>query len=313
MLKILALSVAAVYAQTNTLLQVVLGRPELKDLVAAATQANITDAMMYEGPFTIFAPETRAFAALGQELLTFLLNPHNQPTLLTILEYHFHAGSVLSTDLKNGEVISTLDGFQTVTATLKGADAFINNARVVTPNLVASNGVVHTVDAVLVPSNIVLPSKRIVELAKTVPQLSTLVTAIGAGIVVAPLLDDIGPLTVLAPSNDAFNALPAGELDYLLKHPLDLDAVLLYHVTDVGRVYSEELENGEHVRMLDTNDVTATVGSDGSITFNANSTVIVANVDATNGVVHVIDNVLIPPAVRAKMDVWKRNHGSFRK
>jgi transforming growth factor-beta-induced protein len=238
-----------------------------------------------------------------------LLNPHNKDKLVTILEYHFHSGSVLSTELKDGEELSTQDGFQTLDIQVLDQSVFINyESAVVEPNLIATNGIVHVISGVLVPTNVDLPALRVLDLAKTVPSLSTLVKAVGAGVVVGSYLNGAGPLTVLAPSNEAFAALPAGELDYLLMHPVEMDAVLLYHITNLGRIYSENIKNGEKVKMIDDNDVVATISDGFIISFNSNSTVIAANVDAINGVVHVIDNVLIPPAVRAKMDAWFARH-----
>jgi transforming growth factor-beta-induced protein len=305
MFKIIALLIVAVCAQTQNIFEFLETSADTKEFFAALTAVNVTQVLKKGGPFTVFAPTSTGFDLLGAEIVKYLLNPHNKQTLLTILEYHFHAGKVLSTQLKDGEMLTTLNGFETLTVTVLGASVFLNFGYAVeSADNIASNGVVHVISGVLVPPNANLPTLRAFDLAKTVPELSTLVTAIKTGVVIASYLDAAGPLTVLAPTNAAFNALPAGELDYLLSHPSDLDAVLLYHVYNVGRLYSENIKNGEKIQMVDSNDITATVKSDGSISFNKNATVITANVDATNAVVHIISNVLIPPAVRAKIDAW---------
>merc|ERR1712085_121937 len=182
------------------------------------------------GPFTVFAPTNDAFAALPAGTLDSLLKPENKATLVDILTYHVVGAVALSTDLSDGQVIDTVEG-KSVTVHI-GDGVKINDANVVMADVMATNGVVHVIDGVLLPpAN--GPTMNIVELAQSVDTLSTLVAAVVAGDLVTTLSSP-GPFTVFAPTNDAFAALPAGTLD----------DILTYHV--VGAVaLSTDLSDGQ--------------------------------------------------------------------
>jgi uncharacterized surface protein with fasciclin (FAS1) repeats len=136
--------------------------------------------------------------------------------------------------------------------------------------------------------------KDIVALAQSVPDLSTLVKAVVAGGLVDTLKGP-GPFTVFAPTNEAFASLPAGTLEKLLKpeNKKELDDILLYHVLN-AKVLSSDLKDGEVAKTVEGKSVTVHIYSTGAIKINK-ATVQQANVLACNGVVHVIDSVLLPP------------------
>merc|ERR1712032_1196509 len=138
-------------------------------------------------------------------------------------------------------------------------------------------------------------SKNIVELALGSSDLSTLVTALKAGDLVAALQGK-GPFTVFAPSNAAFAKLPKATLESLLepKNKDTLVDILTYHVVSGAAVYSKDLKPTQNVKTLQGDDVLVTSSSAG-VVINRNSKVIAADIAATNGVVHIIDTVLIPP------------------
>lgn len=251
------------------------------------------------GPFTVFAPINQAFEALGRNILDFVLNPHNIKTLDGVLTYHVHSGEVKSTQITNGEVISTLDGQQTLTATVGNGAVKINQATVIKADNLATNGVVHIVDAVLVPSDFALPPNDIVKTAQSVSTLSTLVQAVIAGNLTGALSMPNGPYTVFAPNNAAFAKIPSNVLNYLLSHPKELDNVLLYHVLD-HRVYAEQIRNYGVEHTLQGEDIVFLVNSTG-VYINGESLVIATNVDCTNGVVHVIDTVILPKQAQAEL------------
>merc|ERR1712127_963107 len=167
-----------------------------------------------------------------------------------------------------------------------------NNAQVTTADIDASNGVVHIINAVLIPAHFNSAGKTIVDLAVATPDLSTLVTALKAGGLVATL-SGAGPFTVFAPTNEAFAALPAA----LLKHLLDpankaqLVDVLTYHVAS-GSVHAADLKNDEKIKTVEGKDVEARIV--GSKVFINQAQVTTADIDASNGVVHIINSVLIP-------------------
>lgn len=142
-------------------------------------------------------------------------------------------------------------------------------------------------------ANTVNPDADIVDLAIQTEFLSTLVAAVKAGDLVDVLKGD-GPFTVFAPTNDAFAKLPAGTVDTLLKpeNKAQLVAVLTYHVV-AGKVYSKDLSDGMTAKTVQGADVKISL-KDGKAMVN-NATVTTADIEATNGVVHVIDTVILPP------------------
>jgi len=223
-----------------------------------------------------------------QATLDFLLDPKNILVLDAVLTYHVASGAVHAADLKDGEMIPTAEGSEVV-VTIKGTSVFINNAQVTTPDIGASNGVVHVIDEVLDPNGVF---GSIVQLAVATPELSTLVTALIAGKLV-DTLSGAGPFTVFAPTNEAFAKVPQATLDFLLdpKNILVLDAVLTYHVAS-GAVHAADLKDGEMIPTAEGSEVVVTIK--GTSVFINNAQVTTADIDASNGVVHIIDEVLFP-------------------
>merc|ERR1712222_225603 len=175
-----------------------------------------------KGPFTVFAPSNAAFAKLPKATLESLLEPKNKGKLVDILTYHVVSGAaVYSMDLKPTQNVKTLQG-DDVLVTSSSAGVLINgNSKVIAADIAATNGVVHIIDTVLMPPTPTTttttasgPSKNIVELAQGSSDLSTLVTALKAGDLVAALQGK-GPFTVFAPSNAAFAKLPKATLESL--------------------------------------------------------------------------------------------------
>jgi uncharacterized surface protein with fasciclin (FAS1) repeats len=281
-----------VYSQKN-IVDLAAGTPDLSTLVIALKAGKLTDALSGKGPFTVFAPTNEAFAKLPKSTLNALLDPQNIKKLDQILEYHVVAGAaVFKADIRNGETVKTLEG-QNVKATISSNGVFINHAKVITADVHASNGVVHIIDAVLMPP--AAPSqKNIVDLAAGTPDLSTLVTALKAGKLTGALSGK-GPFTVFAPTNDAFAKLPKSTLNALLdpKNIKELDRILEYHVVAGAVVLKADIRNGERVKTLEGQNVQATISSKG--VFVNHAQVITADVHASNGVVHIIDAVLMPP------------------
>merc|ERR1712195_381180 len=186
-----------------------------------------------------------------------------------------------------------------VVAHVSTAGVKINDATVTTADVAASNGVIHIISSVLLPPGVPLPpmpTQNIVALAASIPDLSTLVTALKAGELITALSGK-GPFTVFAPTNEAFAALPDGTLAHLLD-PVNikqLQAVLEYHVIPDAAMRSFDL--ADDVTTLEGKDVHIT-RRDGSIFIN-DAKVTTADTDTTNGVVHIIDQVLIPPTTPA--------------
>jgi len=251
------------------------GNPdEFNTLVQAVVAADLVGTLKGDGPFTVFAPTDEAFAKLGIDI-----DMLSKEELTGILLYHVVAANVKSTDLANG-FVQTAGGYSIEVNLDEGVK--INTASVIQADVIATNGVIHVIDEVLMP-----PSEDIVEkaISFTPDEFNTLVSAVVQADLVSTLKSD-GPFTVFAPTDAAFTALGV-DLASLSKE--DLTNILLYHVVPAS-VFSSDLSEGA---VQTANGSTVNVSLDGGVKIN-DSNVVIANVQTTNGVIHVIDQVLIP-------------------
>ena len=124
--------------------------PDLSTLVAAVTAADLGETLSGDGPFTVFAPTNAAFEALPAGTLDDLLKPENKDKLASILTYHVVASEAMSTDLSDGQKIKTVNG-EELTVSIKGDKVMIDGATVAQADIKTSNGVVHVIDAVMLP------------------------------------------------------------------------------------------------------------------------------------------------------------------
>lgn len=275
-----------------------IGAGNFTTLVAAVQAAGLEGALRADGPFTVFAPTDAAFAKLPAGFVTQLLAPRNQGKLQELLLYHVAAGEVFSRDLRPMQFVPTLaDKYLWVRKFWNGT-VKVNNARVIAADVDASNGVIHVIDTVLVPQGFALvpeqpaPTGDIVQTAIAAGSFNTLVAAAGAADLVGALQGP-GPLTVFAPSDAAFAKLPQELVAALLlpENKAKLQQLLLYHVVS-GRVLAGDLNYYQRVTTLQGGSVNI-VKWFGNVWVNT-SKVTAADVLATNGVIHVIDRVLIP-------------------
>ena len=275
---------------SQTVVDIAVGSPDHTTLVAAVLAAGLDRALSEPGPFTVFAPTDAAFSNVPD--LEMLLEDQWIGHLQGILLYHVLGSTVLSTDLKNGMTASTLEGSDVV-VTLPPVK--INTAFVTAADLKATNGVVHVIDEVLIPP---FMTTSIVDIAIANPIFSILVDLI----ILADLADVLsgpGPFTVFAPTNDAFSILDAETIDSL-KDPANKDAlvnILTYHVLP-GIALSNTLVEGLMAQTLQGSEVTIT--SLEPVMVN-DARVVLTDVLASNGVIHVIDTVLIPMDTIATM------------
>ena len=256
-------------------------------LVAALTAADLVSALQADGPFTVFAPTDAAFTAAGIDLDSFD-TAEEIATLADILTYHVVVGQVMSTDLTDGMTATALNG-DDLTFTVSTDAVTVAGANVVLADVPASNGVIHVIDTVLMPpADLVdIPSTAISTGIHT-----SLVAALTAADLVSALQAD-GPFTVFAPTDAAFTA--AGiDLDSFdtAEEIATLADILTYHVV-VGQVMSTDLTDGMTATALNGDDLTFTVSTD-AVTVSG-ATVTGADVMTSNGVIHVIDAVLMPP------------------
>ena len=276
---------------SESVVEIASGNDDFSTLVTALSEANLVNALSGDGPFTVFAPTNDAFAALLSETGLTAEQLLASDLLDDVLLYHVVEGKILSTDLTNGDV-ETLGG-QTISINIDNGVVINGSSSVTTADIEATNGVIHIIDAVLVPEDLNL-NPSIVDIAVSNDDFSTLVTALSTAELVEALSAD-GPFTVFAPTNDAFaqlltdNALTVEEL---LASDL-LDDVLLYHVVE-GRILSTDLTNGDVTTLGGS---TLTINIDNGVTINGSSTVTTADIEGSNGVIHIIDEVLVPEDV----------------
>lgn len=262
-------------------------------LVAALQAAELVDALKAEGPFTVFAPTDDAFAALPEGTLDSLLLPENKQALTDILLYHVVEGKVMAADVTGLKSATTLLG-KDVAVKVDMGNVYINDAKVIITDIETSNGVIHVVDAVILPPTEEAASSTIVDIAVADGRFTTLVAAVTAADLVETLSGE-GPFTVFAPTDDAFAALPEGTLDSLLlpENKQQLTDILLYHVVS-GKVMAADVVTLPSATTVLGKDVTITV-KDGKVFLNDTVEVIITDIEASNGVIHVIDAVLLPP------------------
>ncbi|MEY3013984.1 MAG: hypothetical protein RIT45_2719, partial [Pseudomonadota bacterium] len=256
-----------------------------KTLLAAATAAGLDTVLAGDGPFTVFAPSDDAFAKIPKDDLDDLLKPENKEILAGLLKYHVVPGKVLAADVKTGTVKSVLG--TSLTLVVADGKVTIDGANVVATDVMASNGVIHVIDDVIVPPDVV-------EIAAYQPNLTTLVSAVTAAGLVETLQGD-GPFTIFAPTDDAFAKVDKAALDNLLKpeNKDQLTAVLLFHVLAGVEVMAADVQAGE---VETAGKQKLTISIDAGVVKVDVATVTATDIVATNGVIHLIDSVIFPPA-----------------
>jgi uncharacterized surface protein with fasciclin (FAS1) repeats len=352
----------------NTIYDIVSNSTSHTTLKAAIDACSLDGVLSGPGSLTLFAPTDAAFSALPPGTVAALLG--NLPLLTDILKHHVVAGSVLSTALSNNQVVTTLIGTN-VTVTMTGGNVYIDNAMVTTADVLADNGVVHIIDAVLLPpidcSGVVdgiaaedecgtchesymyagmgavtyistyadtvglsgsfvlagspvdimsnpnwvsdpsLCDNTIYDIVSNSNDHTILKAAIDA-CALDGVLSGAGPFTLFAPTDAAFDLLPAGTVTALLNDIPQLTDILKHHVVG-DSVVSTMLSNNQVVTTLNNTDITVTI-SNGSVYID-NAMVTVANIEADNGVVHVIDAVLSPTSTASVIDLINKNKSDY--
>ena len=261
-------------------------------LTAALGAAELVETLKGEGPFTVFAPTDDAFAKLPEGTVATLLLPENLEQLKSILLYHVVSGKVMASDVVALTSADTVGG-QAITIKVEDGKVFLNDTvEVIITDVEASNGVIHVIDSVLLP-----PAKLsdIVDTAVADGRFTTLAAALGAANLVNTLKGE-GPFTVFAPTDDAFAKLPAGTVESLLlpENLEQLKSILLYHVVS-GLVMASDVVTLTSADTVLGDAITIKV-EDGKVFLNDTVEVIITDVEASNGIIHVIDSVLLPPA-----------------
>tara|TARA_B100000683_G_scaffold77522_1_gene76712 strand:+ start:3175 stop:4515 length:1341 start_codon:yes stop_codon:yes gene_type:complete len=260
-------------------------------LVAALAHAGLVETLQGDGPFTVFAPTDAAFEAAGIDLSTFDTEAENE-TLSDILLYHVISGAVDAANVTDGMVATMVNG-DNVTFTVTNETVMINDANVTDRDVAASNGIIHIIDKVLLPPAEEPALEDISGVAAGTGVHDSLVAALTHAGLVATLQGD-GPFTVFAPTDEAF-AEAGIDLSTFDNDEANatLTDILTYHVY-AGSVAAADVTDGMVATMVNGDDATFTVVN-GTVMVGG-ATVTTADVAASNGVIHVIDKVLMPPA-----------------
>lgn len=269
-----------------SIVDVASGSLDFETLEAALIAADLVDTLNGPGPFTVFAPTDSAFDALPAGLLDSLLLPENKDQLTNVLTYHVLAGAVDAQTAVTLPYAQALNGQRIPFFFDSSVGFFVDGALVTATDIQCSNGVIHIIDAVMIPA-----LTDIVTTAEDAGNFTTLDVALRATRLREPLMTT-GPYTVFAPADSAFANLPAGAIQALLDEPgrATLSGILTFHVVP-GRIYSDQLESatlttlqGQTLRFRDNG---THIGVEGA-------KIVAHDIETTNGVIHVIDKVMQP-------------------
>ncbi len=268
----------------ETIVQTMMNTTDLSTLTAAVQMANLTDTLNGTGPFTVFAPTNSALA--NSTYVNQLIAANDTANLTKLLTYHVLPYRLVIGNGTNSSLLKTAEGSD-VLLTVNASGAWVNDAKIITQNIVGTNGVIQVVDKVLIPP------KTILQTAMENGNLTKLAAAITAANL-TDTLNGTGPYTVFAPTDAAFNALDQALLSKLTtSDKANLTKLLTYHVVP-GMVTSFELKNGT-VTTVEGEQLNVTVN--GTTVMVGNVTVVMKNIIASNGVIHIIDKVLVPPSM----------------
>jgi len=297
----LVLTTLLSFSQSATVVDIIVESESHNVLETAVVEAGLVDALSdTTTTFTVFAPTDDAFYMLPEGTLDAVLADNE--LLTSILTYHVVGGTALSTDLVDGTMVETLNG-GSATVTIDTNGVFINDAQVVVADIVADNGVVHVIDAVLLP---VVETTTVVDVIVDSEDHTVLELAVVQEELVETLSGE-GPFTVFAPTDAAFTALAETfnvEVTALLELQ-NLTDILTYHVVS-GTVLSTDLTDGMEATALNGGTLTFTVDSMGVEVGTAAvgpAMVIVADIVTDNGVVHVIDAVLVSNTISSISEI----------
>lgn len=296
---------------------------EFETLVAAVKAAELVDTLKGAGPFTVFAPTDEAFGKIDADQLNELLEPQNRDQLIAILTYHVVPGRVLAADVAQGTTLETVQGSPLAIAADETA-VTVGQATIVTTDVICANGVIHVIDTVLMPPTppgepepgpepepdmeaesdepepVAEPEetaepelKNLVDTAIAAGQFKTLLAAVEAAGLMETAKGE-GPFTVFAPSDEAFAKIEAATLEELLlpENKSRLEGILSYHVIRAKLLAAD---------MVATTTATTLQGAelpivvDGDTVTVGGAKVVSTDILCSNGVIHVIDTVLLPP------------------
>lgn len=269
---------------------------EFTTLVAALEATGLDETLDdLTTSYTVFAPTDDAFALLGEETINSLLA--DTDTLSSILTYHVIAGRVDAQTAIGlaGSTVETVNG-QNIALSLNGENLLVNTSTVTMTDIVTDNGIIHVIDAVLTPKTVpeTAPTNNIIETAQQAGNFSTLLAALDAASLTSALADESSEFTVFAPTDAAFEAIGSNFLNTLLANPTVLADILKQHVL-VGSVDSVTAMslNGQSAETLLGNTLPVAINAETNMLSFGGANIVVKDIMTTNGVIHVIDSVII--------------------
>lgn len=286
-------SMGIVSANENSIYDIASSNEDFEQLTAAVDAAGLAGTLDGEGPFTVFAPTDAAFAAFAASGI----DP--EATLQDILLYHVVSGEYDATAVIGSDSLETVFG-KDIDIEVVGDNVIINDtATVVMTDIQAANGIIHVIDAVLAPpvnalfqSDLGSEELTIAEIAAADGRFDTLVAALDA----AGLVDTFagpGNYTVFAPTDDAFAALGEDTINALLANPTgELTTILTYHVVPDSLTINQ-IANDTYLPTLEGRPLTVTTDEAVNVYIDG-VPVVLFNIQAANGIIHVIDGVLVP-------------------
>lgn len=278
---------AAHSSQESDLVDTAVASGQFNTLVAAVKAAGLVDTLKGKGPFTVLAPTDKAFKKLPEGTVEALLKPENLKKLKSILTYHALPGNVMAADVVKLSKAKTVQGDNIEIKVVEG-NVMINGAKVIKTDIKCSNGVIHVIDTVILP-----PEKAdIVDTAVAAKGFNTLLAAAQAAGLVETLKSE-GPFTVFAPTDEAFAKIPKEVIADLLKpeNKKKLAGILTYHVV-AGKVMAADVVKLTSAKTVNGQEVTIKV-ADGKVMIDG-ANVVKTDIECKNGVVHVIDSVIMP-------------------
>lgn len=286
----LVLTISQAPAQTKDIVDTAISAGSFKTLATALTKAGLVDTLKGKGPFTVFAPTDAAFAKVPTETINALLLPKNKSLLSSILTYHVVAGNLPASKVITMKGLATVNGQRAVLSKHE-SKYMIDGAIITTTDILCSNGVIHVIDSVIMPSQ-----DDLITTAVAAGSFTTLAAALKAGDLVAAL-KSAGPFTVFAPTDAAFAKLPEGTVASLLKpeNKKALQAILTYHVV-AGRAFSEAVVKTKTAKTLQGQAVKFSIRNGAAYVNDAK--ILKTDINASNGVIHVIDSVIMPPKAK---------------
>ncbi|MDE3270499.1 fasciclin domain-containing protein [Pseudoalteromonas sp. G4] len=291
---------------TSNIVETAVAAGTFNTLVAALQATNLDTVLADESKsYTVFAPTDDAFALLGEETINTLLE--NTDVLSSILLQHVVVGEVDSVTAYtlNGMEAETASGAKIPVSINSETDSLMfGGAKIITKDIYTTNGIIHVIDAVIVGDvTVPEPVGNIVEVASKAGAFNTLLIAAAAAGLADVLADESATYTVFAPTDAAFAQIPESTLEALLADTEALKNVLLYHVIADEKVMSDgavAVANSENNKVTMANTQMAALSLSGTDLYINASKVSAANVAANNGVIHVVDQVILPPSIKGE-------------